>query len=59
MVVCKAPGRYAALTDGGDMGYHGVALAHEIPLDRLHTVPTEELVTELQAASDARYPQDA
>lgn len=50
----EAPGRYAALTDG-DSDYHGVALAHEISLDRLHTVPVDELVAELEAISDARY----
>lgn len=51
----EAPGRYAQLRDGD---YCGVALAAEIPLDRLHTVPTDELVAELELASDARYPDD-
>jgi hypothetical protein len=48
----EAPGRYAALRDGD---YQGVALAAEIPLDRLHTVPTETLVAELDAIASARY----
>jgi len=51
----EAPGRYAQLRDGD---YCGVALAAEIPLDRLHTVPADELVVELELASDARYPDD-